>query len=154
MVELEILRGNVLKSAEHCCAELGVDLVELTVRWHSETAQIILLADLPNGGIGLDECTKLNRRLDVELCEVLKLGENYTLEVSSPGLDRPLKVASDFRHSVGRKVHLFLHERVQGKMEMIGKIAVVVNGVISLETKTGAVDIALDKIEKAEIVVF
>ena len=152
MVELEDLRKIILKAAEIQCKELELDLVELIVRRQNETIQIILLVDLPAGGIGLEACAQLNRRLDTQLYEVLKLGDNYTLEVSSPGLDRPLVTISDFRRAVIRKIHLFLREPVYGKVELIGRLKRVGDAEVEVLTKAGEVLISIDKIEKGHIV--
>ncbi|MBF0386633.1 MAG: hypothetical protein HQL20_02120 [Candidatus Omnitrophica bacterium] len=148
-----VLQEDILKCARPICAGLGLELVELTVRAFNDALSIELLADLPGGGISFEECARLNRALDKELYETLKLGDNYTLEVSSPGLDRPLTGIADFRRNTGRRIRLFLRERVAGKMEMDAVVKGVTDAEVLLETKFGDLSIGVDKIERARQIV-
>ncbi|MBF0593700.1 MAG: hypothetical protein HQL22_01885 [Candidatus Omnitrophica bacterium] len=153
MIRIDVLREEVFKFAQPICVELGLELVELTVRAYNENIYIELLADLPTGGIGIEECTRLNHRLDKDLYEVMKLGDHYTLEVSSPGLDRPIKTVQDFRRSIGRHVHLYLKERVAEKLEMDGVVKGVRDAEILVESKFGELIIGIEKIDKAKQII-
>ncbi len=153
MGRIDDLKADVLKHSQPICDALGLDLVELNVHPYNETLNIQLFVDRPLGGIGMDECTKVNHRLDVVLYDELKLGNNYTLEVSSPGLDRPLKTFCDFRRVIGRDVHLFLRERVQGKMEIEGELKGAREADIIIETKKGECIIPIALIERGKQVI-
>ena len=153
MGRIEDLREEIWKIALVLCEGLGIELVELTVRDFNETLRIELLADLPGGAISFEECSRLNRSLDNQLYEVLKLGDNYTLEVSSPGLDRPLTIVPDFRRAVGRRVRLFLKERIHGKIEMDAVIKGLQGSEIVFETKFGELLIGIEKIERARQII-
>ena len=153
MEKLEILREEVLKCARLLCDAEGLDLVELNLRAYNKVVAIQLLVDLPTGGVGIGECSRLNARLDKELYEGLKIGDDYTLEVSSPGLDRPLTVFPDFRRSIGRKVRLFLRERISGKMEVVGTIQGVRDSEVILGTQQGDLLIGIEKIEKGKQII-
>jgi ribosome maturation factor RimP len=83
----------------------------------------------------------------------MKLGNHYTLEVSSPGLDRPLRTFCDFRRVIGREVHLFLRERVQEKMEIEGELKAVREADIIIETKKGECIVPIALIEKGKQVI-
>jgi ribosome maturation factor RimP len=151
--DLESLRQDILKQVEPLCVGMGLELVELSVRGHAESMQVEVLVDLPAGGIGIEECTRLNRALDKQLYEVLDLGNTYTLEVSSPGLDRPLRTIADFRRSVGNHVHFFLRERVECRVELQGRVVGAAGSDVQVELKTGMILIPVDKIEKGKIII-
>lgn len=153
MDTIDARREEILLRAQVICNGMGIELVQLTVRGVNETIHIELLADLPAGGISFDECARLNRGLDKELYEGLKLGDNYILEVSSPGLDRPLTAVADFRRACGRRVRLYLKERVQGKMEFDAVVKDVRGQEILFETKIGEQMIGIAKIERARQII-
>jgi ribosome maturation factor RimP len=153
MGRLDDLKEEVSKRAQLLCDELGLEVVELHLNPYNEAVNIQLIADRPNGGIEIEECSRLNRRLDDILFKELMLGATYTLEVSSPGLDRPLKDFRDFRRVIGREMHIFLHERFQGKMELIGAVKGVRDGEIILKTRDGELIVPLDKIDKGKQVI-
>jgi ribosome maturation factor RimP len=81
----------------------GVELVELLYLRPGRRQVVRLIVDKV-GGVTIDECADLSRRMSADLDMVDVLAGRYTLEVSSPGLDRPLKTAADFRRKFGRAV--------------------------------------------------
>jgi len=85
---------------------LECDLVALQVARAGKRRIIRILADRPKGGITLGECERISRASSAAL-EQIDMGEGpYTLEVSSPGLDRHLKTARDFLRYVGEGITL------------------------------------------------
>lgn len=73
-------------------------------------------------GITLDQCADLSRKIGDLLDMEDLIPGRYRLEVSSPGLDRPLVSGADFRRKIGEKVRVFLKESLDGKTELIGEI--------------------------------
>ncbi|NTV29444.1 MAG: hypothetical protein HGA80_05125 [Candidatus Omnitrophica bacterium] len=122
MGKFDELREEIYRRAVPLCVDLGIEIVEARIHANNETLVIQVFADRPTGGVGLEACTQLNQRLDGILYNELKLGNNYTLEVSSPGLDRPLTGYRDFRRVIGREIHLFLNQPVRAKREIIGTL--------------------------------
>src|SRR5512138_37141 len=102
MAQTDVVQ-NVEKLAQPLLAAFGVELVDLEYKREGRQMVLRLYLDKP-GGITLDDCAEVSRELstilDVEDC----IPEEYTLEVSSPGLNRPLKKRSDFERAVGRLV--------------------------------------------------
>lgn len=90
---------------EPILAERGVELVELTARPQGRQALIRLLVDKP-GGITLAQCAGLNNQIGQALEAANVIEESYTVEVSSPGLDRPLTRKRDFERAVGEPLQL------------------------------------------------
>ncbi|MFH1691375.1 MAG: hypothetical protein ABIC68_02210 [Candidatus Omnitrophota bacterium] len=116
-----------------------------------------VLADRTEGGITIDECAGLGR----DLAEVIEqsgyLTDDYMLDVSSPGIDRPLVVYSDFLRVKGREVNVFLKEAVSGRVEHRGIVEsvdidkVVIKTMKKKEIKT--IEIPLNKVNKAKQVI-
>lgn len=69
------------------------------------------------GGIKISDCEYVSRALDVKIEEVNPIQQAYILEVSSPGLDRPLKKEKDFHRSLGKAVEVKLFQAVDGEKE-------------------------------------
>ncbi len=131
-------------------SELGCDLVELQFVQRKSSALLRILADRI-GGVTLDECAEISRRASYLLEVEDPIEGHYTLEISSPGLDRPLSTPADFRRKVGETVRLFLSGD-SGRSERVGKIVKVENDILTLETEDGPNEIALSQISKGKIV--
>ncbi len=98
------------------------------------------------GGITLDDCQKVSEALSDRLDEVDPIEENYFLEVSSPGLDRPLKKESDFQRFQGELVEVKLYEPLNGQKIIEGELVGLVKGKIQLNVKNaGFIEIPKEK---------
>lgn len=72
------------------------------------------------GGINIDDCVLISRALEAKLDEADKIKDAYILEVSSPGLTRPLKKEKDFKRSIGKLVEIKLYKSYNGMKELCG----------------------------------
>lgn len=72
------------------------------------------------GGITIDDCVLISRALEAKLDEADKMEDEYILEVSSPGLTRPLKKENDFKRSVGKLIEIKLYKALNGRKEYCG----------------------------------
>lgn len=129
--------------------DLSVELVDLNIRRQNRAIVIDVITDKPQGGITLNECSLVNQRLSQELEEKDLIKEDFTVEVSSPGLDRPLKTVKDFLRNVGRNVRFYLSERVEEKKEYTGIVKEVMDSKIIVDTKKNSVTIPINLINKA-----
>ena len=102
-----------------------------------------------SGGITLQECGRLNRAMRDAIEAQNLIAENYTLEVSSPGLDRPLKTTGDFLRVMGREVHIFLLEPIGNKFEYTGIVSKIENENLTIDTSQEEVFIPIQNINKA-----
>lgn len=95
----ESILEEVQQLAENLCEQLGLDLVHIAVKRVNQVTNIDALTDRPRGGITIEECSRLNRLLcdEVDARELFPAG--YTVRVSSPGVDRPLRHERDFFES-------------------------------------------------------
>jgi ribosome maturation factor RimP len=111
------------------------------------------LVDKPTGGISLQECGMLNERLSELLDKENMIEGSYVLEVSSPGVDRPLYSEKDFLRVWGRRVKIFFNEPVDKKLEIEGVVDEVKDAVVFLRQGGQIIKIPLDKIKKAKQVI-
>ena len=128
--------------------EMSAELVELKIKHRGKTVVVDILADRP-GGITIDECAFINKRVDRVLERKNWFKEDYVVEVSSPGLDRPLKTSRDFVRALGRKIRVHLFEPVEGKLEHHGEIVEALENKILIKTKEQTIVIPLEVISKA-----
>lgn len=149
----DVLKQEVSRQAELICTELGIEVVEINIKGLRPSLAIQVFADRPLGGIGIDECSVLNRRLDAVLYNELDLGDHYTLEVSSPGLDRWLFGYRDLRRVVGRDVQIIFVEPFNGKHEVTGELKAVSETDLIIGVKKAEWVIPMDKIEKSKQVI-
>jgi len=112
----EELKDFIEKEAERA----GYAVLELTAK-SGRGFHIEVVLD-KEGGITLDECGELNRRISSWIDEKGLLGEEYTVDVCSPGLDRELKNDQDLTWGTGRDVDVNFHQPVDGKSSVIGKL--------------------------------
>jgi ribosome maturation factor RimP len=117
-------------------ASRGLDLVD--TEWHREGRRWVLrfFVDKP-GGVGIQDCQSFSREAG-DVLDVSGLIEpSYDLEVSSPGLDRVLKKERELRWAVGRDVHCWVGEPVDGRTEFAGRLVDVSPAVLMLEEGAG-----------------
>jgi ribosome maturation factor RimP len=135
---------DLIKSvAERVARSYGLDIFDVHFRRESHGWVLRVILDRPYPGegtasesgrseesIGIAECQKISQDLsailDVEEETLgLSLPDNYTLEVSSPGLDRPLRHAADYRRFAGRLAKIVSSEPIEGQSAFAGRIVTV-----------------------------
>ncbi len=121
-MDRDSLRAELQSIVEQYLVRQNLQLVDLIYRHEGRDLVARILVDRPEGGIFLDECSRINRELGVMLDEKNLIEQRYILEVSSPGLDRPLKNRNDFNRCLNQAVNLFLRDPVNGKIEWQGII--------------------------------
>ena len=126
---------------------LGYELVDIERSPHGKLLRVFI--DKPNG-VNVDDCVAVSNHLSRLLAvENVDYGR---LEISSPGLDRPLKKASDFVRFAGESAKLKLRVALQGQSNFVGILRGVHDGVLKLETDGKLLDLELDNLEKARLV--
>lgn len=144
------IEGKLTTIAEPVVLEAGAELVELQLVQRKSSALVRLLVDKP-GGITLDECAEISRGVSFLLETADPLEGRYTLEVSSPGLDRPLTTESDFRRKVGEEIKLF-HRENERTIEVTGEILKVEEKHLTLMTGEGEKNFPLENVVKGKII--
>lgn len=133
-----------------CIESLSVDLVlaQFEQVEGRPTLQIFIEGE---GGVSLKDCAQANRLL-LESDDLAALLEsNISLEVSSPGVERPLRGSKDFQRFSGRRVQVKTRERVNGQRRHTGMIVSADELYLRLEIDGSTVDIPLDKVAKAKL---
>lgn len=98
--------------------EVGVEIVD--AEWNQREKSLTVYIDREEG-IDLNTCEKFHRAIDAPLDELdPTFGEGYTLNCSSPGLDRPFKKPRDFERNMGKKVEIKIYAPVDGKKAFEG----------------------------------
>jgi ribosome maturation factor RimP len=146
------LRGEVTETvrnvAQRVTDQRGYELVDVEVK-KAPGGQLVRLFVDKRGGIRLDELQAVSEEISAILDAEDPISSSYTLEVSSPGLDRPLKGEADYRRSVGRLVRLSSYEPIEGRRHWTGRLLAVEDGEVglSLEKEGGqSARIPLEKI--------
>lgn len=128
-----------------------IELVELELRRQGGRNLLKFLVE-KSGGISLDDCIFLNQEIGRIIDEHPEsLNESYTLEVSSPGLDRPLTTQRDFIRAMGKQIKVYLKELFNGKLEYRGEAYDCLGSKLVLKTEEGVfINIPLDLIQKGK----
>ena len=145
----DILTGQIEAFILPCIEELSVELIDLKVKHRGKTVVVDIVADRPNGGITIDECTYINKKVDRIIGKRQWFGEDYTVEVSSPGLDRALRTSKDFARVLGRQVRFHLLEPIEGKIEHLGEVMEVKENQVLIKKNDVTITIPLKHISKA-----
>lgn len=117
--------------AGRVAAGRGFELVDAELKHQPDGLVARLYVDKP-GGISLDELQSVSEEVGALLDVEDPIAGTYTLEVSSPGLDRPLKTEADYGRFAGRLAKLSSYEPVDGRRHWTGRLLGVEEGVVSL----------------------
>ncbi|MCP4705197.1 MAG: hypothetical protein GY865_11345, partial [candidate division Zixibacteria bacterium] len=99
------LKNKIAELVKPLIEENGFDLIELKLGRYRQNNNIRIFVDSDNG-IQLGDCAKLSKAIAVILEEKNLFQSRYTIEVSSPGLDRPLQTSKEFRRRIGEQVQI------------------------------------------------
>lgn len=146
---LEELRTRIAEKVEPILTTKNYELIELAVQQRMRMIAVCLVIDRYQGNITLDECAEVNRFLTEWIENEAIITGEYTVEVNSPGLDRPLVTVRDFERSLGRQVRFYLATMVDGKKEHAGQIETVDKERIKINTGKQLVEIPVKQINKA-----
>lgn len=130
---------------------MGYALVQIRVT--SDDGQTVrILAEDSAGNLGIADCAKISRALSALFDVEDPIPGAYRLEVSSPGIDRPLVRAGDFTKYAGKDVKIELDIPLNGQKKFRGILRGESGGKVALDTDNGAVELPLGDIAKAKLV--
>lgn len=107
-------------------------------------------------GVGIDDCAELSRKLSKALDDSGLIEENYLLEVSTPGIDHPLKLKRQYKKNIGRRLKVKLHDKiVEGKLTDVDedKITLVQEAGAGKKKETETVEVSFSSIDKAFVLI-
>ena len=119
--------------------DLGFELVRLRLM-SGKTATLQIMAERPEGGIEVDECADISTAVSAVLDVEDPIIDAYALEVSSPGIDRPLTRLKDFDTYEGYEAKIETHEMIDGRKRWRGMLAGVEGGEVLLNIEENGED--------------
>ncbi|MGM9571472.1 MAG: ribosome maturation factor RimP [bacterium] len=147
------IEETVALMAEPVISELGLEFVDVEFKKEGSDWFLRIFIDKETG-VELDDCEKVSRIIDKKLDEIDPIAEAYHLEISSPGLDRPLKKDADFSNFAGRQVKITTYTNVEGKKKFLGELLGLQDQTVKIIDKQGnTIAIPRDKIAKARLAV-
>ena len=134
---------------------MGFELVRLRLQG-GKRATLQIMADRPagdpRGGIVVDDCAEISTAVSAVLDVEDPIEDAYTLEVSSPGIDRPLTRLKDFEVWEGFEARLETAEAIDGRKRFRGRLAGVEGGEVLLDIDEGTIGLAFDWLSDAKLV--
>jgi ribosome maturation factor RimP len=135
--------GRVRDAAVRVAASYGLDIFDVQFRREGIGMVLRVLLDRPGpastavDSVGVDDCAVVSRDLSAILDVEDVVPTAYTLEVSSPGLDRPLRGAGDYRRFAGRRAKLVMREAVDGQKYFKGMLGGMENDEVLIDADDG-----------------
>lgn len=145
-----MLRDQLIELLQPVVVNLGYELWELEYAARSGGGLLRLYIDSPQG-ITLEDCERVSRAVSAIMDEKDPIAGQYTLEVSSPGLDRVLRTAEHFARFNGERVKVETTTPVNGRKRFAGRLTDVSDGQIALEIEGGLIRLPIDGIHKARV---
>jgi ribosome maturation factor RimP len=134
---------------------LGLELLGVEYLPAPGGAVLRLYIDLPQGAdrqVGIEDCEAVSREVSAQLDVADPISSNYTLEVSSPGVDRPLFTPAQFARFQGEQAKVGLKLPQDGRRRLQGRIARVEGDMIVFEVDGAEFPVAMDNVDKARLV--
>ncbi|MEC1520855.1 ribosome maturation factor RimP [Neobacillus niacini] len=136
--------------------ELELELVEIEFVKEGKNWFLRVYIDKENG-VDIEDCGIVSERLSEKLDELDPITQNYFLEVSSPGAERPLKKAKDFEKAIGKNVFIKTYEPIDGEKGFEGKLldydGQTVKVEIKIKTRKKVIEIPFEKVASARLAV-
>jgi ribosome maturation factor RimP len=132
--------------------ELGFDLVRVAMIGGASDPTLQVMAERPDTRqLTIDDCSALSRKLSDLLDEADPIADSYRLEVSSPGIDRPLTRPADFADWAGHEARIKFAEPVDGAKQVSGTIEGIAGGTITVATPKGERQVEFANIASAKL---
>lgn len=159
--------GRIREVAERVAGSYGLEIFDVQLRRESIGHVLRVIIDRPDRGVveapeeavGIEDCQRVSHDLSAILdVEEEELGEpalvnQYTLEVSSPGLDRPLRHEADYRRFAGRLAKVVTTEPIDGQSAFAGRLRGVEDGYVVLEEGRKTHRVPVDRVKRAQLAV-
>ncbi|APX89861.1 ribosome maturation factor RimP [Brevirhabdus pacifica] len=131
--------------------DLGFELVRVRLM-SGKTRTLQIMAERPGGGIEVDDCARISTAVSATLDVEDPLEDAYTLEVSSPGIDRPLTRLKDFEAWQGYEAKIETTELIDGRRRFKGELAGVEGSEVLIEIEEGTIGLQYDWLSDAKLV--
>ncbi len=151
MTNIPQITGRIHELVTPVLDSIGFELIDLEYlsvngRW------VLRLYIDKEGGVTIDDCAYASNELG-DLIDVKNIiNHDYVLEVSSPGLNRPLKREKDFLLAIGEKIKIRMIRPIEGCRNFTGRMIDFHDNNIRLETESGIIDLPLGEVDKSNLV--
>ncbi len=130
---------------------MGYELVRLRLMGGKKPI-LQIMADKPDGGIEVDDCAKISTALSAVLDVEDPIEDNYALEVSSPGIDRPLTRLKDFDRWAGYVAKIETSELIDGRKRFKGNLAGIDGDEVLIDISEGTIGLKFDWLAEAKLI--
>jgi ribosome maturation factor RimP len=141
----------VRELAEPIVSELNLELFDVEFVKEGPDWYLRVYIDKPDG-VTIEDCEAVSQRLSKELDRVDPIPDQYLLEVSSPGLERPLRHEEDVAKSIGKLIQVTTYAPIAGQKKFVGRLLSFENGELELEIGKKHQKIAYAEVAKARLV--
>jgi ribosome maturation factor RimP len=145
-----MFKERVNELAEEVAVSMGVEVDDIELLGEGRRRVLRVTLDSP-GGVTLDDCESFSRDFGALMDVEDPIEGSYTLEVSSPGLDRPLKTPRHYEKSIGKLVNVVLREEREGGGFLRGRLLSVDETGIGISVDEGEMMIPFDNIKRARL---
>ncbi len=131
---------------------MGMALVRVRISGARNPTLQIMIEREDDRLVSVDDCAQASRSISALLDTDDPLSGSYTLEVSSPGIDRPLVRLRDFERFAGFEAKVELRAPVSGRKRFRGRLMGIIDDVVLLSTEAGKAELPIEEIEKAKLI--
>lgn len=143
--------GKVASLVDPILQEMGFEMVDVEFL-HSQGKWVLRLTIDKEGGVTIDDCAKVSRELGdlIDVKDIVR--QRYFFEVSSPGLDRPLKKEKDLLRAQGKKIKVRMKTPIQGRRNYSGLLTDFRDGTLHVKVEHGEVALPWVQVQKANLI--
>jgi ribosome maturation factor RimP len=142
---------KIREMADQVCKDQGIDLFDVEITGSGKNAVLRVLIDCSTG-ITVEDCAKVSRELSAQLDVLDLFKERYRLEVSSPGLDRPIRNSADAGRLIGKLVKVKTKRDVDGRKNFKGRLVDVREETWTIVADSREYEIQSSDVEKANLI--
>ena len=127
---------QVFELVQPIAESFGLEVIEVLYEKKYDGMNLTIVIDKETG-VTIDDCEKLHRAIDGPLDELDPIESSYTLNVSSPGIDRPLKTERDYKRNMNKKISVKLYAPIDNKKSYEGVLTAYDETTFTVELKNG-----------------
>jgi ribosome maturation factor RimP len=130
--------------------EQGCELVEVESGLQGSSLFLRLFLD-KEGGITIDDCASMSRYVSALLDKDDFIGRQYNLEVSSPGIERPVRKVADFVRFAGERIKIHTVSPIEGRRKFTGELLGCEDGLVSVDVGSETVNVHIENVKRARL---